>query len=176
MDKKGFYPEKQAQVEQFVNMGAMAALGETEYGNLSDKSYLDPLQQVQKRASEYALTQSQAEDKFKYTYDDNGNITGFNPEYIKATNITKVNKTPTVGIGGNNYTVISIGGSKVVVRINPDGSNSIIDANDPIAKSVRKSVTGSESIKTSSEDDALDYEEEPDEDSTSDNSNSTAFK
>lgn len=176
MDKKGFSPEKQAQVEQFVNMGAMAALGETEYGNLNDKSYLDPLQQVQKRASEYALTQSQAEDKFKYTYDNNGNITGFNPEYITATNTTKVDKTPTVDIGGNNYTVISRGGSKVVVRINPDGSNSIIDANDPIAKSVRKSVTGSESIKTSSEDDDLDYEEEPDEDSTSDNSNSTAFK
>lgn len=176
MDKKGFSPEKQAQVEQFVNMGAMAALGETEYGNLSDKSYLDPLQQVQKRASQYALTQSQAEDKFKYTYDDNGNITGFNPDYIKATKTTTVDKTPTVGIGGNNYTVISRGGSKVVIRVNPDGSNSIIDANDPIAKQVRKAVTGSESIKTSSEDDDLDYEEEPDEDSTSDDSNSTAFK
>lgn len=84
MDKKGFSPEKQAQVEQFVNMGAMAALGETEYGNLSDKSYLDPLQQVQKSASEYALAQSQAEDNFKYTYDDNRNITGFNPDYIAA--------------------------------------------------------------------------------------------
>lgn len=176
MDKKGFSPEKQAQVEQFVNMGAMSALGETEYGNLQNRGYLDPLQQVQKRASEYALTQGQAEDKFKYTYDDNGNITGFNPEYIKDTNTTKVDKTPTVDIGGNNYTVISRGGSKVVVRINPDGSNSIIDANDPIAKQVRKAVTGSESIKTSSEDDDLDYEEEPDEDSTSDDSNSTAFK
>lgn len=176
MDKKGFSPEKQAQVEQFVNMGAMSALGETEYGNLQNRGYLDPLQQVQKRASEYALTQSQAEDKFKYTYDDNGNITGFNPEYITATKTTKVDKTPTIDIGGNKYTVISRGGSKVVVRINPDGSNSIIDANDPIAKAVRKSVTGSKSIKTSSEDDDLDYEEEPDEDSTSDDSNSTAFK
>ena len=176
MDKKGFSPEKQAQVEQFVNMGAMAALGETEYGNLSDKSYLDPLQQAQKRASQYALTQSQAEDKFKYTYDDNGNITGFNPEYLKATNTTKVDKTPTIKIGENNYTVISSGGNRVVIRINSDGSRSIIDANDPIAKEVRKKATGSESIKTSSEDDDWDYEEEPDEDSTSDNSNSTAFK
>lgn len=176
MDKKGFSPEKQAQVEQFVNMGAMAALGETEYGNLSDKSYLDPLQQVQKRASQYALTQSQAEDKFKYTYDDNGNITGFNPEYITATKTTKVDKTPTIKIGENNYTVISSGGNRVVIRINSDGSRSIIDANDPIAKEVRKKATGSESIKASSEDDDWDYEEEPDENSTSDNSNSTAFK
>lgn len=176
MDKKGFSTAKQAQVEQFVNMGAMAALGETEYGNLSDKSYLDPLQQVQKSASEYALAQNQAEDKFKYIYDDNKNIIGFNPEYIKATKTTKVDDTPTIDIGGNKYTVISRGGSKVVVRINSDGSNSIIDANDPIAKTVRKSVTGSESIKTSSEDDDWDYEEESNEDSTSDDSNSTAFK
>lgn len=171
MNKKGFSPEKQAQVEQFVNMGAMAALGETEYGNLNDKSYLDPLQKVQKSASEYALTQSQAEDKFKYIYDDNKNIKGFNPKYIEATKTTKVDNTPTIKIGKNNYTVISRGGSKVVIKINSDGSRNIIDANDPIAKSVRKSVTGSESIKTSSEDDNWNYNEE----STSDNSNVTAF-
>lgn len=175
MDKKGFSPEKQAQVEQFVNMGAMAALGETEYGNLNDKSYLDPLQKVQKSASEYALTQSQAEDKFKYIYDDNKNIKGFNPKYIEATKTTKVDETPTIKIGENNYTVISRGGSKVVIKINSDGSRNIIDANDPIAKSVRKSVTGSESIKTSSEDDDQNYNEESNEDSTSDNSKVTAF-
>lgn len=174
MDKKGFSSEKQAQVEQFVNMGAMAALGETEYGNLNNKSYLDPLQKVQKSASEYALTQSQAEDKFKYIYDDNKNIKGFNPKYIEATKTTKVDDTPTIKIGKNNYTVISRGGSKVVIRINSDGSRSIIDANDPIAKSVRKSVTGSESIKTSSEDDE-DYNEESNEDNTSDDSKDTAF-
>ena len=166
MDKKGFSTAKQAQVEQFVNMGAMAALGETEYGNLNDKSYLDPLQEVQKSASEYALTQSQAEDKFKYTYDDNKNIKGFNPKYIEATKTTKVDNTPTIKIGKNNYTVISKAGSKVVIKINSDGSRSIIDANDPIAKSVRKSVTGSESIKTSSEDDNWNYNEEFNEDST----------
>lgn len=176
MDKKGFSTAKQAQVEQFVNMGAMAALGETEYGILNDKSYLDPLQQVQKSASEYALTQDKAEDNFKYTYDDSGNITGFNPKYIEATKTTKVDKTPTIDIGGNKYTVIIRGGSKVVVRINPDESNSIIDANDSIAKAVRKSVTGSESIKISSEDDDWDYEDEDDEDSTSDDSDSSAFE
>lgn len=175
MDKKGFSPEKQAQVEQFVNMGAMAALGETEYGNLNDKSYLDPLQKVQKSASEYALTQSQAEDKFKYIYDDNKNIKGFNPKYIEATKTTKVDNTPTIKIGKNNYTVISKGGSKVVIKINSDGSRNIIDANDPIAKSVRKSVTGSESIKTSSEDDDWNYNEESNENSTSDDSKVTAF-
>ena len=169
MDKKGFSPEKQAQVEQFVNMGAMAALGETEYGNLSDKSYLDPLQQVQKSASEYALTQNKAEDNFKYIYDDSRNITGFNPEYIEATQTTKVDKTPTIKIGENNYTVISSGGSRVVIRINSDGSRSIIDANDPIAKEVRKKATGSESIKTSSEDDDWYYEEEPNEESNNNN-------
>lgn len=175
MDKKGFSTAKQAQVEQFVNMGAMAALGETEYSNLNDKSYLDPLQKVQKSASEYALTQSQAEDKFKYIYDDNKNIKGFNPKYIDATKTTKVDDTPTIKIGKNNYTVISKGGSKVVIRINSDGSRSIIDANDPIAKSVRKSVTGSESIKTSSEDDDWNYNEESNEDSTSDDSKVSAF-
>ena len=153
----------------------MAALGETEYGNLNDKSYLDPLQEVQKSASEYALTQNKAEDNFKYTYDDNRNITGFNPEYLEATNTTKVDKTPTIKIGKNNYTVINRGGSRVVIRINSDGSRSIIDANDPIAKSVRKSVTGSENIKTSSEDDNWNYNEESNEESTSDNSNVTAF-
>lgn len=178
MDKKGFSPEKQAQVEQFVNMGAMAALGETEYGNLSDKSYLDSLQQVQKSASEYALAQNKAEDNFKYTYDDNKNITGFNPEYLKATKTTKVNETPTIKIGENNYTIISRGGSKVVIKVNPDGSNSIIDANDPIAKEIRKKVTGSESIKTSSEDDDWNwnYEEEATEDSTNNNDDSPAYK
>ena len=175
MDKKGFSTAKQAQVEQFVNMGAMAALGETEYGNLNDKSYLDPLQEVQKRTSEYALTQSQAEDKFKYIYDDNKNIKGFNPKYIEATKTTKVDNTPTIKIGKNNYTVITRAGSKVVIRINSDGSRSIIDANDPIAKSVRKSVTGNENIKTSSEDDNWNYNEESNENSTSDDSNVTAF-
>lgn len=170
MNKKGFSPEKQAQVEQFVNMGAMAALGETEYGNLNNKSYLDPLQKVQKSASEYALIQSQAEDKFKYIYDDNKNIKGFNPKYIETTKTTKVDDTPTIKIGKNNYTVISRGGSKVVIKINSDGSRNIIDANDPIAKSVRKSVTGSESIKTSSEDDDWNYNEESNENSTSDDS------
>lgn len=175
MDKKGFSTAKQAQVEQFVNMGAMAALGETEYGNLNDKSYLDPLQKVQKSASEYALTQSQAEDKFKYIYDDNKNIKGFNPKYIEATKTTKVDNTPTIKIGENNYTVITRAGSKVVIKINSDGSRSIIDANDPIAKSVRKSVTGSESIKTSSEDDDWNYNEESNEDKTSDDSKVTAF-
>lgn len=175
MDKKGFSPEKQAQVEQFVNIGAMAALGETEYGNLNNKSYLDPLQKVQKSASEYALTQSQAEDKFKYIYDDNKNIKGFNPKYIEATKTTKVDDTPIIKIGKNNYTVISRGGSKVVIKINSDGSRNIIDANDPIAKSVRKSATGSESIKTSSEDDDWNYNEESNEDNTSDDSNATAF-
>lgn len=175
MDKKGFSTAKQAQVEQFVNMGAMAALGETEYGNLNDKSYLDPLQEVQKSASEYALTQSQAEDKFKYIYDDNKNIKGFNPKYIEATKTTKVDNTPTIKIGKNNYTVITRAGSKVVIRINSDGSRSIIDANDPIAKSVRKSVTGNENIKTSSEDNDWNYNEESNEESTSDNSNVTAY-
>ena len=175
MDKKGFSTAKQAQVEQFVNMGAMAALGETEYGNLNDKSYLDPLQEVQKSASEYALTQSQAEDKFKYIYDDNKNIKGFNPKYIEATKTTKVDNTPTIKIGKNNYTVITRAGSKVVIRINSDGSRSIIDANDPIAKSVRKSVTGNENIKTSSEDNDWNYNEESNENSTSDNSNVTAY-
>ena len=175
MDKKGFSTAKQAQVEQFVNMGAMAALGETEYGNLNDKSYLDPLQQEQKSAAKYALAQNKAEDKFKYIYDDNKNIKGFNPKYIEATKTTKVDNTPIIKIGKNNYTVISRGGSKVVIKINSDGSRNIIDVNDPIAKSVRKSVTGSESIKTSSEDDDWNYNEESNEDSTSDNSKSTAF-
>ena len=175
MDKKGFSTTKQAQVEQFVNMGAMAALGETEYGNLNDKSYLDPLQQVQKSASEYTLAQNKAEDKFKYIYDDNKNIKGFNPKYIDATKTTKVDDTPTIDIGGNKYTVISRGGSNVVIRINSDGSRSIIDANDPIAQSVRKSVTGSENIKTSSEDDDWNYNKESNKDRTSDDSNVTAF-
>lgn len=175
MDKKGFSTAKQAQVEQFVNMGAMAALGETEYGNLNNKSYLDPLQKVQKSASEYALTQSQAEDKFKYIYDDNKNIKDFNPKYIEATKTTKVDNTPTIKIGENNYTVITRAGSKVVIKINSDGSRSIIDANDPIAKSVRKSATGSESIKTSSEDNDWNYNEESNENSTSDDSKVTAF-
>lgn len=174
MDKKGFSPDKQAQVEQAVNMGAMAALGETEYGNLNNKSYLDPLQQTQKSASEYALKQSQAEDNFKYTYDDDGNITGFNPKYIAAT--TEVDKTPTIDIGGNRYAVISGGGSKVVVKINPNGSQSIIDANDPIAKEVRKKVTGSESVKTSEDNDQLSLEDVASAaETTNDNANSTAF-
>lgn len=84
MDKKGFSTAKQAQVEQFVNMGAMAALGETEYGNLNDKSYLDPLQQEQKRSMAQSRAQSAAEFNFKYTRDSSGHITGINPAYIAA--------------------------------------------------------------------------------------------
>lgn len=84
MDKKGFSTAKQAQVEQFVNMGAMAALGETEYGNLNDKSYLDPLQQEQERSMAQSRAQSAAEFNFKYTRDSSGHITGINPAYIAA--------------------------------------------------------------------------------------------
>lgn len=84
MDKKGFSADKQAQVEHFVNMGAMAVLGETEYGNLNDKSYLDPLQQEQRAASAQSRAQSAAEFNFKYTRDANGNITGINPVYKAA--------------------------------------------------------------------------------------------
>lgn len=182
MDKKGFSADKQAQVEHFVNMGAMAVLGETEYGNLNDKSYLDPLQQEQRAASAQSRAQSAAEFNFQYTRDANGNITGFNPKYVKATtpttvDKTKVDKTPTIKIGENNYTVISRGGSKVVIRINPNGSQSIIDANTSVAKSVRKKITGSESIKISSDDDDdddldQDYSENPNRESE----NKSAFR
>lgn len=175
MDKKGFSTAKQAQVEQFVNMGAMAALGETEYGNLNDKSYLDPLQQEQKASMAQSRAQSAAEFNFKYTKDAKGNITGINPNYPGA---TTVDKTPIVTIGGHKYTVISRAGSKVVVKINSDGSQSIIDADNSIAKSVRKKITGSESIKVSSDEDDdfdQDYDENPNKKSEDEN-NKTAFE
>lgn len=49
MDKKGFSKAKQDRVEQFINMGAMAALGKTEYNTLNDKSYLNALELAQKK-------------------------------------------------------------------------------------------------------------------------------
>lgn len=84
MGKKGFSTAKQAQVEQFVNMGAMAALGQTEYNTLNNKNYLDPLQQEQKKSMVQSRAQSAEEFDFKYTRDSNGHITGINPAYIKA--------------------------------------------------------------------------------------------
>ena len=143
MDKKGFSPEKQARVEQFVNMGAMAALGETEYGNLNDKSYLDPLQQEQKMSAAQSRAQSAAEFNFKYTRDNSGHITGINPNYPNA---TTVDETPTVSIENNKYAVINEGGTKIVVQLNSNGTRTIIPANTDIAKQVRVQVTGSDNL------------------------------
>lgn len=86
MDKKGFSTAKQAQVEQFVNMGAMAALGETEYGNLNDKSYLDPLQQEQKKSMVQSRELAQNEFDAKYTKDENGKWI-LNPAYYNSNSV-----------------------------------------------------------------------------------------
>lgn len=144
MDKKGFSNTKQAQVEQFVNMGAMAALGQTEYNTLNNKNYLDPLQQEQKRSMAQSRELAQNEFDVKYTKDKNGKWV-LNPDYIKATNTTTVDKTPTVSIGKNKYAVINEGGTKIVVQLKSDGTRTIIPANTNIAKQVRVQVTGSDS-------------------------------
>ena len=144
MDKKGFSAAKQAQVEQFVNMGAMAALGQTEYNTLNNKNFLDPLQQEQKRSMAQSRELAQNEFDVKYTKDKNGKWV-LNPDYIKATNTTTVDKTPTVSIGDKKYAVINEGGTKIVVQLNSDGTRTIIPANTDTAKQVRVQVTGSDS-------------------------------
>lgn len=144
MNKKGFSAAKQAQVEQFVNMGAMAALGETEYGNLNDKSYLDPLQQEQKLSIKQSRELAQNEFNVKYTKKNGKWVV--NPDYINATNTTTVDKTPTVSIGNNKYAVINEGGTKIVVQLNSNGTRTIVPANTDIAKQVRVQVTGSDNL------------------------------
>jgi hypothetical protein len=36
-------------------------------------------------AQQYNLDQARKEDRFKYTYDENGQITGYNPSYVRGT-------------------------------------------------------------------------------------------
>ena len=142
MDKKGFSTAKQAQVEQFVNIGAMAALGQTEYNTLNNKNFLDPLQQEQKKSMVQSRELAQNEFDVKYTKKDGKWVV--NPDYINATNTTTVDKTPTVSIGNNKYAVINEGGTKIVVQLNSDGTRTIVPANTNIAKQVRVQVTGSD--------------------------------
>ena len=104
MGKKGFSTAKQAQVEQFVNMGAMAALGQTEYNTLNNKNYLDPLQQEQKKSIVQSRTQSADEFNFKYTRDSSGHITGVNPAYIEALSSGNSNSVKHPGSQNDIYT------------------------------------------------------------------------
>lgn len=145
MDKKGFSAAKQAQVESLINMGAMAALGQTEYNTLNNKNYLDPLQQEQKKSMAQSRELAQNEFDVKYTKDKNGKWI-LNPDYINATNPTTVDKTPTVSIGDKKYAVINEGGTKIVVQLNSNGTRTIIPANTDTAKQVRVQVTGSDNL------------------------------
>lgn len=98
-----FSKEANSRIWENTVMGAIQGIQAPKYTMQHDMSYLNPAQQ-------YNLRQSRREDKFKYKYDDKGNIIGYSDEYLKGAT-TGYGKTPTqterVPSGGTFHPTVS---------------------------------------------------------------------
>ena len=75
--KESFSNDAKSKIWENTVLGAIQGIQGPKYSIQHNQGYLNPAQQ-------YNLEQSRREDKFKYTYDENGQITGFNPNYLSG--------------------------------------------------------------------------------------------
>lgn len=152
MDKKGFSSDDQKRIAKFVDMGAMAALGRTEYNRIENQNFIDPIEseQIKNYQQSRAINAAQearerAKYNFTYKQDEKGNIIGVNGD-------KKVKMPASIPIGDHNYYMRIQGNRKVIIRINNDGSETIMPADSGIAKKARKMITDDENIIVSAGD------------------------
>lgn len=75
--KDSFSDDAKSKIWENTMLGAIQGIQAPKYSMQHNQGYLNPAQQ-------YNLEQSRREDKFKYTYDENGQITGFNSNYLSG--------------------------------------------------------------------------------------------
>ena len=74
-NKDSFSDDAKNKIWENTVLGAIQGIQAPKYSMQHNQGYLNSAQQ-------YNLDQARKEDKFKYTYDENGQITGYNPTYL----------------------------------------------------------------------------------------------